>query len=102
LEKLSTPNIIVENNNEWIELSSTSLRFWDKIGVLPYSGKKNISWFALCPTMKEYNGEPNINSDLINIVREWIQSLSYIYEVCFISLYIYIIYYININININL
>jgi hypothetical protein len=80
LEKLSTPNIIVENNNEWIELSSTSLRFWDKIGVLPYSGKKNISWFALCPTMKEYNGEPNINSDLINIVREWIQSLSYIYE----------------------
>lgn len=81
MEKLNSPDIIVGNNNEWIKLNSTSLRFWDKIGVLPYSGKKNINWFALCPTMKEYNGEPNMNSDLINIVRDWIRNLSYIYEV---------------------
>jgi len=89
LEKLSTPDIIVENNSEWVKLSSTSLRFWDKIGILPYSGKKDMSWFALCPTMKEINGKPNMNSDLINVVREWFHNLSYIYEVSTVFFFFY-------------
>eukprot|EP01132_Coremiostelium_polycephalum_P000448 gene448-567_t len=54
-EWLAIPKLIVGYKEEWLEVPFTTIRYWDKAQLEPYSPKKNITYFVLCPdtpTMK--------------------------------------------------
>jgi hypothetical protein len=70
-EVLPQPSILLGYQDEWLKGTSTLLHYWEKTRLEPYSPKKNITYFALCPQ------NPNIISDLTAFFSE----LSSIYEV---------------------
>ncbi|KAK9720525.1 mediator of RNA polymerase II transcription subunit 13 [Basidiobolus ranarum] len=49
LDSLTSPDIIVNHNEECIQASPLILRFWEKMNLEPYGGKKKVSWFAIYP-----------------------------------------------------
>ncbi|ORX92724.1 hypothetical protein K493DRAFT_41414 [Basidiobolus meristosporus CBS 931.73] len=49
LDPLTSPDVIVKHGGECIQASPVILRFWEKMNLEPYGGKKKISWFTIFP-----------------------------------------------------
>jgi hypothetical protein len=63
---------MVGRNDEFIEGSPKMIDFWDKLRLEPYSAKKNISYFVVCPK----------NEELESAVHVFFKGLSTVYETC--------------------
>jgi mediator of RNA polymerase II transcription subunit 13 len=55
LEPLKTPRIIVGWDNDWLEATPCSLRFWEKLSLEPYARPKHISYVAFVPQSKDHH-----------------------------------------------
>ncbi|GAB5587738.1 mediator of RNA polymerase II transcription subunit 13 [Umbelopsis nana] len=75
LDTLRPPNVVVGRQDEWIEGSPQILSFWEKLRLEPYSTKKNVVYFALCP-----DGE-----GLEGMVINFFKDLSAVFEVCLLG-----------------
>ncbi|KAG0240604.1 Mediator of RNA polymerase II transcription subunit 13-like [Actinomortierella wolfii] len=71
LFQMSTPDIVVGHNDEWLEASPVILRFWEKLSLEPYSAKKNIVYYILYPE----------GTDTENAVIKFWKELSSLFEV---------------------
>ncbi|KAI9305769.1 mediator complex subunit 13 C-terminal-domain-containing protein [Cunninghamella echinulata] len=71
-DTLYTPDIVVSRHDEFIEGSPKMVDFWDKLRLEPYSAKKNISYFVICPN----------NDELESIAQGFFKGLSTVYETC--------------------
>ncbi|KAG0232801.1 mediator of RNA polymerase II transcription subunit 13 [Actinomortierella wolfii] len=70
LFQMSTPDIVVGHNDEWLEASPVILRFWEKLSLEPYSAKKNIVYYILYPE----------GTDTENAVIKFWKELSSLFE----------------------
>ncbi|KAF9293057.1 mediator of RNA polymerase II transcription subunit 13 [Linnemannia elongata] len=70
LMQLLPPDIVVGHNDDWLEASPTILRFWEKLSLGPYSGRKSISYFVLYPESADMEN---------NVTRFW-RELSVLFE----------------------
>ncbi|KAI9287343.1 mediator complex subunit 13 C-terminal-domain-containing protein [Umbelopsis sp. AD052] len=75
LDMLRPPSVVVGRQDEWIEGSPHMLTFWEKLRLEPYSTKKNIVYFALCP---DSDGFESMAIDFFN-------DLSAVYEICLLG-----------------
>jgi hypothetical protein len=75
LDTLRPPSVVVGRQDEWIEGSPQMLTFWEKLRLEPYSTKKNIVYFALCPD------SDSLESMAINFFKD----LSAAYEICLLG-----------------
>ncbi|KAI8096464.1 mediator complex subunit 13 C-terminal-domain-containing protein [Halteromyces radiatus] len=71
-DTLHSPDIVVSRHDEFIEGSPKMIDFWEKLRLEPYSAKKNISYFAVCPN----------NDELESAVQVFFKGLSTVYEAC--------------------
>jgi hypothetical protein len=74
LEELPIPRLLVGYQEEWIKLPPTVLNLWEKARLEPYSPKKNVSYFVLCPD----------NQSLLADATNFFKELSCVYEVSFL------------------
>ncbi|CAM0138057.1 mediator of RNA polymerase II transcription subunit 13 [Umbelopsis sp. WA50703] len=75
LDILHAPDVVVGRQEEWIEGSPHILPFWEKLRLEPYSIKKNVVYFALCPE----------SEGLENMATNFFKELSAVYEVCLLG-----------------
>ncbi|CAO3637830.1 unnamed protein product [Cunninghamella blakesleeana] len=71
-DTLYVPDIVVGRHDEFIEGSPKMIDFWDKLRLEPYSTKKNISYFVICPS----------NDELESTIQSFFKGLSTVYESC--------------------
>ncbi len=71
-EKLEPPKVLVGKGEAVIELVPPALNFWDKLGLGPRSGKKDIQAFFAFDVSQE---------DISHIARDWLLGLHMAYEV---------------------
>ncbi|KAF9004956.1 hypothetical protein BDZ89DRAFT_1169049 [Hymenopellis radicata] len=70
-EKLEPPRVLVGKGEAVIELVPPALNFWDKLGLGPRSGKKDIQAFFTFDVSQE---------DISHIARDWLSALHTAYE----------------------
>ncbi|KAG2176202.1 hypothetical protein INT43_005436, partial [Umbelopsis isabellina] len=75
LDALHAPDVVVGRQEEWIEGSPHILPFWEKLRLEPYSTKKNVVYFVLCPE----------SEGLENMAANFFKELSAVYEVCLLG-----------------
>lgn len=75
MDVLRPPSVVVGRQDEWIEGSPHMLTFWEKLRLEPYSTKKNIVYFALCPD----------SEGLENMAINFFKDLSAVYEICLLG-----------------
>lgn len=75
MDTLRPPNVVVGRQDEWVEGSPQMLAFWEKLRLEPYSTKKSVVYFALCPE------SDSLESMAINFFKD----LSAVYEVCLLG-----------------
>ncbi|KLO17501.1 hypothetical protein SCHPADRAFT_925823 [Schizopora paradoxa] len=63
-------NIVVGKSNSLIQISPPALRFWDKLGLSPRSGKKDITAFVV------HNDQHDITDD----AASWLADISRLYS----------------------
>lgn len=73
LEELTPPEFIVGYQDDWIKVIPSGMKLWEKIRLEPYSLKKNINYYLLCPN----------NKYLLSESKEFVKELSCIYDVTF-------------------
>jgi mediator of RNA polymerase II transcription subunit 13 len=71
-EQLETPMFTVGKSDAILQVLPTALRFWEKLGLGPRGGKKNVTAFALF----EDNGEERQLQ-----VEHWLGNMSSTYTV---------------------
>ncbi|KAK0467791.1 mediator complex subunit 13 C-terminal-domain-containing protein [Desarmillaria tabescens] len=71
LEKLEAPMLLVGKGDAVIQVSPPALRFWDKLGLGPRSGKKDIQAFVVFDSTQEQMSDK---------VSEWLINFRTIYE----------------------
>eukprot|EP01133_Synstelium_polycarpum_P007233 gene7233-8408_t len=49
IEWMPLPKLVVGYKDEWMEVPTTVIRHWDKALLEPYSPKKNITYYVVCP-----------------------------------------------------
>jgi len=74
LEQLVSPFLSVAKSDALIQVLPTALRFWDKLGLSPRAGKKNICAFVFFEELDEAR---------VDVVEKWVQWVSSTYTVCF-------------------
>ncbi|KAL9540167.1 hypothetical protein MBANPS3_009834 [Mucor bainieri] len=72
LDIIKRPDIVVSRHEDNLEGSSTMISFWEKLGLDPYSAKKQIKYLVVYPN----------NSDIENSVRRFFKGLGNVYEAC--------------------
>ncbi|KAL7327403.1 mediator of RNA polymerase II transcription subunit 13, variant 2 [Mucor circinelloides] len=72
LDIIKKPDIVVSRHEDNLEGSSAMIPFWEKLGLDPYSAKKQIKYFVVYPN----------NSDIESSVRHFFKSLGNVYEAC--------------------
>lgn len=72
LDTLKKPDIVVSRYEDFLEGSPTMIPFWEKLGLEPYSNKKQVKYLVIYPE----------NADIEISVRQFFQSLSTVYDVC--------------------
>lgn len=72
LDLLKKPDIVVSRNEDFLEGSSKMLPFWEKLGLEPYSAKKQVNYLVMYPN----------NTDIEASVCEFFQNLSTVYDTC--------------------
>ncbi|KAG0190946.1 mediator of RNA polymerase II transcription subunit 13 [Apophysomyces sp. BC1034] len=75
LEILLPPDIVVCRQDDIIEGSPQMITFWEKLRLEPYSPKKNVRYFALCPQNEEVEGA----------TADFLKNLSTVYEICLLG-----------------
>lgn len=68
------PMVAVGQSKEVVHLSAPSLRFWEKLGLMPLNGIKDVVAFALYE-------EDTTPKDLIEVLSGWLAKVSRIYKV---------------------
>lgn len=68
------PMVVVGQSKEVVQLSAPSLRFWEKLGLMPLNGVKDVVAFALYE-------EDTTPKDLIEVLSGWLVKVSKIYKV---------------------
>ncbi|KAG7446038.1 uncharacterized protein BT62DRAFT_1076435 [Guyanagaster necrorhizus] len=71
LEKLEAPMLLVGKGDAVIQISPPALRFWDKLGLGPRGGKKDIQAFVVFDSLQEQMSDK---------VSEWLINLRTVYE----------------------
>ncbi|SJL01409.1 uncharacterized protein ARMOST_04731 [Armillaria ostoyae] len=71
LEKLESPMLLVGKGDAVIQISPPALRFWDKLGLGPRSGKKDIQAFVVFDSLQEQMSDK---------ISEWLVNLRTVYE----------------------
>jgi len=67
------PSLLVGYKEEWLVIPPSGMKFWEKAQLEAYAPKKNISYYAICPS-----------HELLAIqVPDYLKELSCIYEVIF-------------------
>ncbi len=74
LEQLESPFLSVAKSDALIQVLPTALRFWDKLGLTPRAGKKNVCAFVFFEELDEAR---------VDAVERWIQWVSSTYTVGF-------------------
>lgn len=72
LEKLESPKISIGKADTVIQVLPTALRFWEKLGLGPRGGKKDLTAFVLF----EDDGEEKYDQ-----LEAWLANISEIYAV---------------------
>lgn len=67
---LDLPRVCVGYKNEWLETPSEVIPLWEKAGLEPYSGRKNVEYVAVAPKEMEID------------VKLFLRDLSAAYEEC--------------------
>ncbi|KAF1806655.1 mediator complex subunit 13 C-terminal-domain-containing protein [Mucor lusitanicus] len=72
LDVIKRPDIVVSRHEDNLKGSSTMIPFWEKLGLDPYSAKKQIKYLVVYPN----------NSDIEASVRHFFKGLGNVYEAC--------------------
>lgn len=72
LDIIKQPDIVVSRYEDYLEGSPKMLPFWEKLGLDPYSEKKQIKYLVIYPD----------NNDIEISVRRFFKGLSTVYESC--------------------
>ncbi|KAH8999531.1 mediator complex subunit 13 C-terminal-domain-containing protein [Lactarius akahatsu] len=70
LEQLESPFLSVAKSDALIQVLPTALRFWDKLGLTPRAGKKNVCAFVFFEELDEAR---------VDAVERWVQWVSSTY-----------------------
>ncbi len=71
LRLLEPTNVVVGKSDSLIQVSPPALRFWDKLGLSPRSGRKDVTAFVV------HNDQHDITDD----AASWLADLSRLYTV---------------------
>jgi mediator of RNA polymerase II transcription subunit 13 len=71
LEQLESPFLSVAKSDALIHVLPTALRFWDKLGLSPRAGKKNVCAFVFFEELDEAR---------VDTVEKWLQWVSSTYK----------------------
>ncbi len=71
--------LLVGKGDAVIQISPPALRFWDKLGLGPRSGKKDIQAFVVFDSLQEQMSDK---------ISEWLVNLRTIYEVKYNQIYV--------------
>ena len=71
MQELDEPFLAVGKSDAIIQVLPSALRFWDKLGLTPRAGKKDLNAFVL------YDDE-----DKEQQLASWLDKVSVAYEVC--------------------
>lgn len=71
-EKLEPPELLMGKGDAVIQILPPAIRFWDKLGVGPRSGRKDIQAFVVVDMTQE---------DISLRITEWLGSLGTAYDV---------------------
>ncbi|OZJ03918.1 hypothetical protein BZG36_03292, partial [Bifiguratus adelaidae] len=74
---LDTPEVVVGLKDDWLVTSPHILRFWEKARLEPYSAKKGVVYFVVCPQ------NPVLEASVTNFLTE----LSAIYDACSLGIH---------------
>ena len=74
LQLLEAPRFHVGKSHSIIRISPPGLRFWDKLGLSPQGGKKNILAFTLFQSKDQSK---------VSQVDNWMSNIGDVYEVFF-------------------
>ncbi|GAN07643.1 hypothetical protein MAM1_0170d07145 [Mucor ambiguus] len=72
LDIIKQPDIVVSRHEDNLEGSSAMISFWEKLGLDPYSAKKQIKYLVVYPN----------NTDIENSVQHFFKGLGNVYEAC--------------------
>jgi mediator of RNA polymerase II transcription subunit 13, fungi type len=72
LEQLEPPFLSVDKSDALIQVLPTALRFWDKLGLSPRAGKKDVCAFVFFEELDEAS---------VTAVDKWLQWVSSTYTV---------------------
>jgi len=72
IEALNPPEAVVGYDEEWLQVSHSVVRLWEKAGLDPYSPKKEIFYVCLLPS----------SPDLLLEAKAFLLELSNVYEAC--------------------
>ncbi|KAI7891231.1 mediator complex subunit 13 C-terminal-domain-containing protein [Mucor mucedo] len=72
LDTLNKPNVVITRNEDALEGSSKMIPFWEKLGLEPYSTKKQINYLVVYPN----------NRDIETTVGKFFRNLSTVYDTC--------------------
>ena len=74
LTPLESPLLAVSKGESVIQLSPTSVRFWEKLGLSPRAGPKDVVAFVFFEEKKDEDRETEIEN--------WLVKVSAAYSVC--------------------